>query len=52
MELVADVEVYERDDVKVRVMNRKTLIDLKRRRASAQDLADIDAIELLDRFYE
>ena len=52
MELVADVEVYERDDVKVRVMNRKTLIDLKRRRGSAQDLADIDAIVLLDQFYE
>lgn len=47
-ELVADSEVYARDDVTVRVMNRKTLIDLKRRRASAQDLADIDAIELLD----
>lgn len=51
-ELVADSEVYERDEVKVRVMNRKTLIDLKRRRASAQDLADVEAIELLDQLDE
>lgn len=48
-QLVAESEVYERDGVEVKVMNRKTLIDLKRRRASAQDLADIEAIELLDR---
>ena len=51
-QLVADSEVYGRDKLKVRVMNRKTLIDLKRRRASAQDLADIEAIEQLEQLDE
>ena len=46
--LVADCEVYERDGVSVKVMNRRTLVALKRRRASALDLADIEAIEQLD----
>lgn len=46
--LVAESEVYERDAVSVKVMNRKTLIALKRRRASALDLADIGAIEQLE----
>lgn len=47
-ELVAESEVYQRGDVAIKVMNRRTLIELKRRRASAQDLADIEAIALLD----
>ena len=36
------------DDMEVPVLNRRTLIDLKRRRGSNLDLADIEAIELLD----
>lgn len=47
-ELVAQAEVYEFENRKIRVMNRATLIELKRRRSSAQDLADIEAIEQLD----
>jgi len=43
-----EAETYELDGERVKVMNRRTLIDLKRRRSSAQDLADIEAIELLD----
>lgn len=46
-ELVAQAEVYELENHPVRVMNRTTLIELKRRRSSAQDLADIEAIEKL-----
>ena len=46
--LVAEAEVFEFEGNPVRVMNRRTLIELKRRRSSAQDLADIEAIELLD----
>lgn len=40
-DLVAAAEVYEVDGRTVRVMNRATLIELKRRRGSQQDLADI-----------
>jgi hypothetical protein len=47
-ELVAQAEVYELEGRTVRVMNRATLIELKRRRSSAQDLADIEAIEQLE----
>lgn len=46
--LVEQAEMYELDGDPVRVMNRATLIELKRRRSSAQDLADIEAIQLLD----
>lgn len=46
--LVEQAEVYELDGDPVRVMDRATLIELKRRRSSAQDLADIEAIQLLD----
>ncbi len=46
-ELVASAEVYEVEGQTVRVMNRSTLIELKRRRGSHQDLADIEAIERL-----
>jgi hypothetical protein len=45
--LVSEAEVYEVDDQTVRVMNRSTWSELKRRRGSPQDLADIDAIERL-----
>jgi hypothetical protein len=47
-ELVRDCEEYEVDDMRVRVLNRRTLIELKRRRGSAQDLADIEAIAQLE----
>lgn len=47
-QLLAESERYELDDLSVAVIARSTLIELKRRRATAQDLADIDAIELLD----
>ncbi|MFZ0973159.1 MAG: hypothetical protein WAN22_13100 [Solirubrobacteraceae bacterium] len=46
-QLIAEAELYEIEDMRVRVMNRRTLIELKRLRGSNQDLADIEAIELL-----
>lgn len=46
--LVVDCERYELDGMTVAVMARATLIDLKRRRGSGLDLADIEAIELLE----
>ena len=45
--LVAEAEVYEVEGQTIRVMNRSTWAELKRRRGSPQDLADIDAIERL-----
>ena len=39
--LVAEAEVYEVEGQTVRVMNRSTWAELKRRRGSPQDLADI-----------
>lgn len=45
--LVTEAEVYEVEGQTVRVMSRSTWADLKRRRGSPQDLADIDAIERL-----
>jgi hypothetical protein len=39
--------VYEVEGHTVRVMNRSTWAELKRRRGSPQDLADVDAIERL-----
>jgi hypothetical protein len=45
--LIDEAEIYEIEDMRVHVLNRQTLIDLKRRRGSHLDLADIDAIELL-----
>jgi hypothetical protein len=50
--LVAESERYELGDITVVVLARATLIDLKRRRGSGQDMADIEAIELLDRLEE
>ena len=47
-QLVEEAELYEVDGFRVPVMNRRTLIELKRRRGSHLDLGDIDAIELLD----
>lgn len=47
-QLVKEAEVYEVDDMRVQVLSRATLIDLKRRRGSHQDLADIEAIQALD----
>lgn len=47
-ELIQRAETYELDGRRVKVMDRRTLIELKRRRSSAQDVADIEAIELLD----
>jgi hypothetical protein len=47
--LLAESEVYEHEGMQVPVMNRRTLIELKRRRGSQQDLADAEAVELLDR---
>jgi hypothetical protein len=44
---IGEAEVYEIDGLEVRVLNRRTLIELKRRRGSNLDLADIAAIELL-----
>jgi acylphosphatase len=50
--LVSESEVFEREGMEVKVMRRQTLVELKRRRNSPQDLADIDAIEQLDRLDE
>jgi len=46
-QLVEEAEVYDVDGRTVSVMNRSTMIELKRRRGSHQDLADIEAIERL-----
>jgi hypothetical protein len=46
-QLLEEAELYEIDGVQVPVINRLTLIDLKRRRGSHLDLADIEAIERL-----
>ncbi len=45
--LVEEGELYEIDAFQVPVISRLTLIDLKRRRGSHLDLADIEAIERL-----
>lgn len=46
-QLIEEAELYEIEGMRVPVLNRQTLIDLKRRRGSHLDLADIDAIEQL-----
>jgi len=46
-QLLEEAELYEIDGRQVPVMNRLTLIDLKRRRGSHLDLADVEAIERL-----
>jgi hypothetical protein len=45
--LVEEAEVYEIEGQTVQVMNRATWAELKRRRGSHQDPADIEAIERL-----
>ena len=47
-QLAAEAEIYEVDAMRVRVMARRTWIELKRARGSHQDLADIDAVQTLD----
>jgi hypothetical protein len=47
-QLLEEAEVYEIEDMSVPVINRKTLIELKRLRGSHLDLADIEAIESLE----
>jgi hypothetical protein len=47
-QLSEEAEIYEIDGMQVPIINRRTLIELKRRRGSHLDLADIEAIELLD----
>jgi hypothetical protein len=47
-QLIDEAELYEIEGMRVPVLNRRTLIDLKRRRGSHLDLADIEAIEALD----
>lgn len=51
-QLISESERYTLDDLTVEVMARSTLIDLKQRRSSHLDLADIEAIELLERLDE
>jgi len=46
--VVEEAELYEVEGMRVPVLNRRTLIDLKRRRGSHLDLADIEAIEALE----
>ena len=47
-QLAEEAEVYEIEGMRVRVINRNTLIELKRRRGSHLDLADIEAIQSLE----
>ena len=50
--LLAESERYALDDMTVAVSARATPIELKRRRGSGLDLADIEAIQMLDRLGE
>ncbi len=50
--LVAESEHYEVDALPVAVIARSTLIALKQQRGSHLDLADIEAIRMLDRLDE
>jgi len=50
--LVSESEHYTLEDMTVQVMARSTLIALKQRRRSHLDLADIEAIELLEQLDE
>ncbi len=50
--LLAESERYELDDLTVAVIARSALIALKRERGWHQDLADIEAIRLLDELGE
>jgi hypothetical protein len=46
-QLMEQAELYETDGMQVPVLNRETLIELKRSRGSYLDRADIEAIERL-----
>ncbi len=50
--LLAESEHYSVEDLSVAVIARSTLIALKQQRGSHLDLADIEAIQLLDRLDE
>jgi hypothetical protein len=47
-QVLEEAEVYEIEEMRIPVINRNTLILLKRLRGSHLDLADIDAIEGLE----
>ena len=47
-QLIEEAELYEIEGMRVPVLNRRTLIELKRRRGSHLDLADVEAIRALD----
>jgi hypothetical protein len=49
---VAERERYVLDDLSAAAVGRPTLMSLRRRRATAQNLADIEALELLERLDE
>jgi hypothetical protein len=46
--LLAQAELYETDGIEVPVIDRYTLMDLKRTRGSFLDRADIEAIERIE----
>jgi hypothetical protein len=46
-QLIEEAEHYELEATIIPVINRATLINLKRQRGSHQDLADIETIERL-----
>ncbi len=47
--LAAECELYQsREGMEIPVMSRATLIELKRRRGSALDLADVEALEQIE----
>ena len=47
-QLIEEAELYEIEGMRVPVLNRRTLIELKRRRGSHLGLADVEAIRALD----
>jgi hypothetical protein len=51
-QLIEQAELYETEGVKVPVLDRGTLIELKRQRGSYLDRADIEAIERLGARWE
>jgi hypothetical protein len=51
-QLVAQAEIFETDGMQIPVLDRETLVELKRNRGSFLDRADIDAIEQLSGRWE
>ena len=51
-ELMEQAELYETDGMQIPVLNRETLIELKRSRGSFLDRADIEAIEKIGAQWE